>query len=364
MASWSHSDLSQIANAPACGRGRADFHRPVGCAGPDGASAVFYTGRDDGHIHELRLRGGTWAHSDLWKRAGIADSAPKADASPMACVTPDQRISIAYVVEGKHVHALQIQETSVSHLDVSALAGGFADPIGPPPHFVRGDGVLAIYYANSSGSNRGLHQLALSGGRWVDSNITPQSQPPFSAIFKTAGFVRPGATASIIHPQDGLQEYALGLDGTWKKTNLLDGVSAPAPNPLRWPTAFIRADGVPSIVYADFTEHLHELAFTGGRWRATALTASASAPRLNGLAGPTAYVRADGVSAVVYCGENKRIQELSLVDGRWRHADLSGDANTDTFGFPFAYVRGDGVSSVVYVSGQDRHIHELSLASV
>lgn len=102
MASWSHSDLSQIANAPACGRGMADFHRAFGCVGPDGVSAVFYTGRDDGHIHELRLDGGTWVHSDLWTRAGIADSAPQADASPAACVTPDQQVSIAYAVALNH----------------------------------------------------------------------------------------------------------------------------------------------------------------------------------------------------------------------------------------------------------------------
>jgi len=226
---------------------------------------------------------------------------------------------------------------------------------------VRGDGVLAIFYPVSGGDSS-LHQLALKGGRWVDTNLTAPIQPSFVALIKTVGFVRPGVLASVIHPHGGLQEYALGLDGTWKKTSLLDGVSAPAPHPLRWPTAFMRADGVPSVVYADVADFIHELAFIEGRWRATALTEPASAPKLNGTAGPAAYIRADGVSAVVYCGENKRIQELTLVNGRWRQADLSGEAKTDTFGYPFAYVRGDGVSSVIYVSGQDRHIHELSLA--
>jgi hypothetical protein len=133
---------------------------------------------------------------------------------------------------------------------------------------------------------------------------------------------------------------------------------------------FVRSDGTPSVVYADTQNFLHELAFIGGRWIATALSETAKAPTLSTAApqsgaggGPMGYIRGDSVTAVVYCGSDNHIHELALIGGQWVHSDLSLAANsTTTFGYPFAYVRSDRVSSVIY-QGADTHIHELALSS-
>jgi len=146
-------------------------------------------------------------------------------------------------------------------------------------------------------------------------------------------------------------------------------VQAPQPSFVRWPIGFVRSDGIPSVVYADQQSFLHELAFVGDRWKATALSVAANAPPLSptgstGLGvggGPTGYVRGDGVTAVVFCGSDNHVHELALIGGQWVHTDLSLVANsTATFGYPFAYVRSDRVSSVIY-QGADAHIHELAL---
>jgi hypothetical protein len=66
MAQWSHSDLTQIANAPLCAQeaGIVNISRPMGCVRADGVNTVVYTG-PDGHIHQLHSSENKWVHTDL-----------------------------------------------------------------------------------------------------------------------------------------------------------------------------------------------------------------------------------------------------------------------------------------------------------
>ena len=65
----------------------------------------------------------------------------------------------------------------------------------------------------------------------------------------------------------------------------------------------------------------------------------------------------------MYRGSDNHIHELFLFNGgsAWGTGDLTAAAGaTPTAGDPAAYVRSDGVNAVVY-RGSDNHIHELFL---
>jgi hypothetical protein len=281
----------------------------------------------------------------------------------MACVRTDKVLSVVYTGHDFHIHALQIAGDLASHVDLSDVAGApKAMPVGPPTHFVRGDGTTVVVFTGFGGENSSVHQLAFTADSWVHSNLSELTQsPPIHSLIKTAGYVRANQTTSVIYVAAGIKELDLPANGNWTSTDLFSSVEAPRPHPLRWPMGFVRADGTASVLYADQDEFIHELAFVAGKWRATALSEAANAPKLTpSPGGPMGYIRGDGVTAVVYCGNDNHIHELTLVEGHWLHSDLSLAANTETFGYPFAYVRSNGVTSIVY-RGPDSHIHELAL---
>jgi hypothetical protein len=370
MGQWSHSDLSQIANAPPCGSGPADIPRPMGCVRSDGVNTVVFTGRDDHHIHQLHLSGNTWVHTDLSLLANATDPFILAATSPTSCVRPDNVLSVVYSGRDGHIHALQLTGGVASHVDLSALAGApRSNRVGPPTHFVRGDGVAVVVYVGLTGTGSDgdpvrahVDQLALTAGNWVHSNLSELTQSSNSNIvLKTAGYVKPNKITAVIHDQ-GIMELSLPPNGNWTKTDLFSSLQAPRPTPLRWPMGFVRGDGIASVVY--YVEGaIHELAFVAGNWVAADLSDAADAPPAFAMqaTGPMGYVRGDGVTAVVYSGQD-RMHELTLVRDHWLHSDLSQAAGTLTdAGYPFAYARSDGVSSVVY-NGSDGHIHELALS--
>ena len=366
MRRWFHSDLSQIANAPPCITLDAG---PMGCVRPDRVNTVLFTG-EDGHIHQLHLRGGTWIHTDLSLLANATDATARATTSPTGCVRPDGVFSIVYNGPAGHIHALQIKEDLASHVDLTGLAQaprslGTGHRI---THFVRGDGVVVVIYISDPSHFR-VNQLALSGDNWVHSDLTELTHEQRDLfILNAAGYVRPDHVTSVIfvdversfQNNKGIRELALASNGNWTSTNLFNSPLTPHPISFRCPVGFVRGDGKASVLYVGFDEGIHELAFVVGSWIATALSDAANAPKFTTKFGsPAGYVRDDGVTAVVYLGNDDHIHELTLIDGHWLHSDLSVAASA-AFGIPFAYVRSDGVSSIVYVAS-DKHIHELAL---
>ena len=136
MGQWSHSDLSQIANAPPCGSGPGDIPRPMGCVRSDGVNTVVFTGREDHHIHQLHLSGNTWVHTDLSLLANATDPSMTAATSPTSCVRPDNVFSVVYTGSNGHIHALQLTGGVASHVDLSALAGApTSNRVGQPDAF-------------------------------------------------------------------------------------------------------------------------------------------------------------------------------------------------------------------------------------
>lgn len=349
-----------MSNAPLALQAATEISRPAGCVRPDRANIVVFTGVDR-HIHQLRLSAGRWVHEDISERT----NAPGASASPAVLARPDQIVSIVYI-SGSHIHAIEMRGETGSHIDLTQTTGApGAYAFGAPTQLIRGDGVVSVVYTRDGGVRDKIHELALRDGRWVHANLSELTQTPVSnPVVKTSGYVRPGRVASVIYAEAaGIKELALPAGGRWESNDLFASLHAPKPEMLRWPTAFVRSDGAPSVLYADAQGFVHELALVGDRWSATAVSQAANAPRIGRLQmdGPAGYIRGDGITAIIYYGRDGHVHELALIDGRWRHTDLSLAANTSTGGYPFGYVRSDGASCVLYRTS-DGHIHELSLA--
>lgn len=130
----------------------------------------------------------------------------------------------------------------------------------------------------------------------------------------------------------------------------------------------MRHDGINSVVYRSADGHINELFNDGvNGWQRGDISANAGALGSGLLAAgdPVAYVRSDGVSTVVYRGTDNHIRDLFLDSSGWHAEDLwaasgapAAALSTDDL---TAYVRSDGVSSVVYRSTPDNHLRELTL---
>ncbi len=175
-----------------------------------------------------------------------------------------------------------------------------------------------------------------------------------------------GPVPSVIYISGDRHIHEIALKGTWQDRDLTAAAGAPltasgyvSARPYR------RSDGVSMIVYRGEDDHVHslylELRRVGSTWQELWHWADLTAITGSLLTGcdPYPYVRSDGISAVIYHGVDGHIHELRLQGG-WIEADLTALSGAPVAnGCPIAYVRGDGINAIVYNSGG--HIHELRL---
>lgn len=253
--------------------------------------------------------------------------------------------------------------------DLSALAG--APRSFSPEPYVRADGVSSVV---SYGDGR-IRELALENGQWNSYDLLDAAigNPP--AGIEPRGYVRADGVSAVVYHTGGGEApgdiHELALEGDqWVYNNLFDqphtqGAASPAG--FAHIQGYVRADGVSVVVYAGRDGHVHELALEGGTdWHHYDLTKEAGAPTdLNGgfLGGMEAFVRSDGTTAIVYRSRDGEIRQLKLgLDGRWRHnmlTDDPGDPKAALFDVD-AYVRTDRTNTIVY-TGTDKHVYEMTL---
>jgi hypothetical protein len=96
---------------------------------------------------------------------------------------------------------------------------------------------------------------------------------------------------------------------------------------------YVRADGVPAVLYLSTDNHLREAELFPTGWSVTDLTAvtGAPAPLNQGPAGragviPNGYVRSDGLNTVVYTTPGFHIIELALSGTTWGFNDITDAA--------------------------------------
>jgi len=323
--------------------------------------AVVYV-TDDGHIHEIALKG-AWQDRDLTAAAG-APVTYAGLSQPMAYRRSDGVSMVVYRGTDDHIHALYLelvrQGTSWQEVwhwaDLSAITGSPAaasDPYG----YVRSDGISTVVYTGSDGH---IHELRLETG-WIWADLTAISGAPTAAPGRPITYVRGDGINAIVYkgmPAQGGYIYELRLDEGWKWVNL--NTLASAPLPLSELSAYVRSDGISTIIYAGYDGHIHEVRLETG-WIWADLTVISGAPGTGYR--PFGYVRSDGINAIVYATggtDPGHIYELRLDNG-WQYYELTSVPNAVRGYRPVGYVRADGISAVVYVGGTVWHIQEIWL---
>jgi hypothetical protein len=149
-------------------------------------------------------------------------------------------------------------------------------------------------------------------------------------------------------------ELYLGQNG-WSWGSLSD--LSRAPPGVGNPAAYVRSDGVNAVVYWATDGDLHEISLKhgGSGWAdGDLMVSSLWAPNCNGHhSNPAAYVRSDSANAVVYCcTDTGTVWEIYLLNGAtcWQYAAVTSSGAPGCHGDVVAYQRSDGVNAVLYVS--------------
>jgi hypothetical protein len=205
--------------------------------------------------------------------------------------------------------------------------------------------------------------------------IHPINKPIIRADLAARGEAEAGrltlnlpSTPAVIYVDGDRHIHEIALKGNWRDRDLTAAAGAPDTYlESAQPMAYCRSDGVPMVIFTGADKHIHalymELSYQGGSWYElwhwADLTNIAGSPPA-AFIDPYGYVRSDGISTVVYKGEDGHIHELRL-EGTWLWADLTVISGAPVAGpRPVAYVRGDSINSIVYTGLKD-HIYELRL---
>jgi hypothetical protein len=324
--------------------------------------AVIYTS-DDYHIHEIALKG-TWQDRDLTAAA----SAPliKSSAAPMAFRRNDGVSMVVYRGVDDHIYTLYLELDwqasgwqEIWHwADLTAITSApvaASDPYG----YVRGDGVSTVIYTSSDGH---INELRLeSVWIWADLTVIPSS--PAARLNSTpVAYVRADGVSTIVYRAASNNHICeLRLEDTWQWGDLtaISGATLPYSDL----SAYLRSDGVSAVVYTGTDYHVHEI-WLGTAWTWADLTLITGAPTTL-YNKPHGYVRSDGINAVVYSHYSTyydfgKIYELRLDDG-WKSYELTSVTVSTYYGScPMGFVRADGVSSVIY-GDLESHADEIRL---
>ncbi|AUX45860.1 uncharacterized protein SOCE26_073560 [Sorangium cellulosum] len=333
---------------------------PDGYVRGDGVSVVLHRSADN-HIRELTLGSSGWDAWDLSAGTG----APLAASDPFGYVRADGVSAVLYRSSDGHIRELTLNTsagTPWQKWDLSAGTGA-ALAVGKPFGYVRRDAVSAVVY-RSAGDNH-IRELALTGSGWQAGDLSAGTGAPAAASDPVAYIRHDGVNAVVYRSGDNhIRELTLDTAaGTpWQKWDLTAGTGAPLA--AGTPFAYIRSDGVSAVVYRSSGDnHIRELALTSSGWQHWDLSAGTGAPAA--ASDPVAYIRHDGVTVVTYrsSGDN-HIRELTLSNLGWLDWDLSaGTGAPAAAGTPAAYKRADNVSAILFRSSSDSHIRELALTS-
>jgi hypothetical protein len=207
---------------------------------------------------------------------------------------------------------------------------------------------------------------------WSCTNLSALASAPRS--YSPEPWVRGDGVSSVVSYGDGGSIRELALEnGQWRAYDLLAAIPGHQPRGIM-PRGYVRSDGISAVTYTgteDAPDEVQELTLVGGQWKHGNLhrqTHTTGAPGVASGSGTQGYVRADGVSAVVYLGKDGHIHEFTLKPGvGWLHADLtvasgapSGSFAVNPVGRPQAFTRSDGTTAVIYLSG-DGEIRQLKL---
>jgi hypothetical protein len=239
---------------------------------------------------------------------------------------------------------------------------GSAPTAGTVSGYERSDGTSAVVYPHYQ-TNR-IHELALTSTGWGLYDLHSAANLNVTAASEVTAYVRSDGMDTVVFAGSDGHVRQLYRPAGWQSDDLSGaGVGVMAGHR---PAGYVRSDEMNAVVYRGTDNHIHELSLTAGApaWSNTDLSQAASLPS-SPAGDPTGYVRADGTSSVVYRGLNGHVMELALLGTSWFAYDLSNASGATAnarlpLSTPRPYTRPDGVSAIVYVN-TSHQIEELAL---
>lgn len=279
---------------------------------------------------------------------GAAFEAQTEQVCQYACERTTQCVAYNYAV-GSQTCDLRSTVTS------SGLAAGYraglkhgesrASMTGSVVGYHKVDGTNALVHRNMSNIVR---QAALVSG-WTSSTIQAGGGAP-SAGAKLSPYRRSDGLNAVVYRSGSTLVELVETSGIWTAYTLPIGALVPAGDPA----AYVRADGLTAVIFRTTGGKIIELLLRGGGvtggWAVSDLS-TLSGAGANAVGDPTAYVRSDGYTSVLYRNSASGVTELYwTVDAGWGAGNLTGAAGcTDTVSSnPHGYVRNDGTNAVVF----------------
>lgn len=285
----------------------------------------------DGHAHELyfRLGGRVWAQNDLTASTGGPPALP---GSALTSWLDARYQHVAYLSADGHVHELYLRlggrAWAQNDLNVSTSA----------PPALPGSALTSwvdikyqhLVYFSADGHLREL-SFPLSGGRWTASDLTRATgaPAPLPGSALTSWITARSAHVSYLSADGHAHElYSPLTGGRWRQSDLTAATGAPPAASSSALTSWVDR-GYQHVVYTSADGHAHELYFrlSGGTWRRRDLTTSAGTPPASPSSVLTSWVD-HSYQHVVYASLDGHAHEFyfGLSGGLWRQTDVTQSA--------------------------------------
>jgi hypothetical protein len=270
---------------------------------------------------------------------------------------------------------------------IAGVIGNASTPSSPGGH-ERHDGITTVYYRNSdSAAPIELCTGGVCGSGWGRTDFGQLfGAQPVKGLIST--YIRSDSASAFVWRGNDNNIWHATLTSNWSIDPVTGVGHAGLPGGATGdPSAYVRSDLVSAIAFTTSDGHIHEASFGGSPpdWHDGDVTnAAGGLSKAPAGSNPVGYIRADGVTAIVYLSGTKII-ELALVPispispeafmcsvgtNSWlatNITDLLGSAVGGTAPPPAAspprpYTRSDGVSAIVYRSTSN-HIIQLSFGA-
>jgi hypothetical protein len=226
--------------------------------------------------------------------------------------------------------------------------------------YVRSDGFNSVVH---KGINGNIHELFLSGLTWSHGEIAPLANEPIAG--KLTAYRRADGTNVVVYRSTHGRVIEVALTGSgWVPADLTNwGGNTAAGDPV----GYVRADGVSAVVFRSADGHINELRHGTQAWIPTDLTVASNGTGNLASSDPTPFIRADGLSSVVYRSGSTIIELFKAPRSPWAiggPASLAVPANGGTGSAPaaavgsrpYGFTHRNGVAAILYRSTANRMI--------
>ncbi len=220
----------------------------------------------------------------------------------------------------------------------------------------RDDGWNAVLHKATDNT---IHEFVISASQWFVGTILPMVGKPIAG--KLSPYRRSDGKNAIVYRSSDGSIIEIRGEGSW----VPKWINSRAPTATGDPAAFIRADGVSAVVYRAGTRIIELRLLSDGNFASTDLSAqTGTITSFPAASDPMPTVRADGITSVMYRSGSNVVELFRRPGETWRAGVPTQLATSFTAGFPttvpaatgrpYVSTRRDGTLAILYRSDFNR----------